>query len=707
VLGRRLGSGTPLAGGPLATLPTVSASGGIGRRLAGVAWVTAALVLPAAAVAAVYLRLYAAHRFAFPVGYDTPKYLWRAALAGAKGIEALSGAAPSPLRSNPDRAGFPVLMDAMSSLLGVSVTRLTIVLPGVMAAAIGLGAAGFARVALRLPLWAMPIFVVCVGASANVSRIAGPGYLDNLLVTDLAMAAATVAMSAATVAMSAADGIEGWRAAAIAGALLLTAGVFTHWIFVALLGVILVATMLVALPRSVGSWRRGERLLATPSGTLAGVTGGAALLGGVGLLTLVGSEPRPPRLPGQAFRSKLADDVPRYVFAVTAALAALGAAFAVRGAVLGRRRRIGPGGTPDASETATRAGGAATETPGGEAAPGSEGVVTVAGVPLATWFVLLWALTAAGGVLLLVLGAAVPAHRFLAFDLGIPLLIAIGIVGVAGLVASRGGALRVTGAVLVAIAYRAWSGAHPWIPSKQFSQAAVAGTYLERVGGTAPVVFIVDLHGASPLASTTLAFHVIRTALAPGDIRRTLEYLGTPENFLAGRPTLRAQPLTFNQASMQHWPSVRAVLDQRPTALLLSAFNRGFAQVVAAHPDWRIAPGVLVVQGPRPPGPYAPRAAVPAPLPGAALAALWVAFLAVLSLAGGGWAATAVRSGPGAAALAPAFGIAGIVLTGIVADRLGVRLAGAGGTALIATVAAAGWALFALSRVWAHAGRSA
>jgi hypothetical protein len=641
--------------------------------------VTAALVLPAAAVAAIYLRIYAARRFAFPVGYDTPKYLWRAALAGAKGIESLSGAAPSPLRSNPDRAGFPVLLNAVSSLLGVGVTRLTIVLSGVMAAVIGLAAAAFARLALRSPVWAMPIFVVGVGASANVSRIAGPGYLDNLLVAGLAMAAATVAMSAA-------GGGEGRLAAAVAGTLLLTAGVFTHWIFVALLGGVLLATALVALPGSLRAWRRGERLLRTPSGTLAGVVGIVAVLGGVGLLTLVGSEPRPPRLPGQAFRSKLAEDVPRYVFPVTAPLAALGAAFAALGTMFGRRRS-GRGAT---TETTTGAGGG----------------TIVGGVPLASWFVLIWALTALAGVLLLVLGAAVPAHRFLAFGLGIPLLVAIGIASVAGLMASSGGAVGIVAAVVVAaialagtstIAYRAWSGAHPWIPDKQFSQAGVAGAYLERVGGTAAVVFIVDLHGASPLASTTLAFHVIRTAIAPDDIRRTLEYLGTSENFLAGRPTLRPQPPTFNQASLQHWPSVRAVLDEHPIALLLSTFNRGFAQVADAHPDWRIAPGVLVVQGPRPPGPYPPRVAVPAPLSPGALEALWLAFLAVLALAGGGWAAASVRSGLAAAALAPAFGIAAIVLAGIVADRLGVRLAGGGGTALIATIAALGWAVFALS----------
>src|SRR5438067_681634 len=160
----------------------------------GSAWGEAALLLAAAvAVAVVYLQIYAARRFAFPVGYDTPKYLWRSALVGARGVAALAGAAPEPFRSNPDRAGFPVLVDSVASLLRVSTPHLVMVLPAVLAATIGLGAAAFARLALRLPWWAGAIFVVATGASANVSRMAGPGYNDNLLVTGMATAAVAVA----------------------------------------------------------------------------------------------------------------------------------------------------------------------------------------------------------------------------------------------------------------------------------------------------------------------------------------------------------------------------------------------------------------------------------------------------------------------------------------------------------------------------------
>jgi hypothetical protein len=49
----------------------------------------------------------------------------------------------------------------------------------------------------------------------------------------------------------------------------------------------------------------------------------------------------------------------------------------------------------------------------------------------------------------------------------------------------------------------------------------------------------------------------------------------------------------------------------------------------------------------------------------------------VLWLAGAGWARTALSGGVAWIAAAPAFGIAGLVLAGVLVDRLGIRLTGA------------------------------
>ncbi len=647
------------------------------------------LAVAVLAVAAVYLSIFWSRHLQFPVGYDTPKYLWRTALAGTSGISSLAGAAPEPFRSNPDRVGFPLLVGAVSSMLGISTTRLVMVLPAVLAATIGLGAAAFARTALALPRWAAAVFVLAVGASANVSRMAAPGYLDNLVVTGIVMAALAAALCAANAGHS-----PVWvaRTPAIGATLLLVAGVLTHWIFVVVVGGILLAVALAALPSSIRAWRAGGRPLGTPSGRLAAMVGGAAVLGGAALLTLVGSEPSPPRLPRAAFQAKLAADAPKYGFAVIGPLAAVGAAWA---ALRLRLRVLAPAGQAG-SGTADRTSSAPTAR---SDAPRPAG--------LGAWLMLIWALTGAAAVALLALGRSIPAHRLLAFDLGIPLLVATGLVAVALLLlrttlraraALAAGVIALALAGTTVIAYRAWSGAVSWIPPKQFAQASVAGGYLQRVGGSTPVVFIVDLGGASATASTSEAFHVIRTGLAPEDITRTYEYLGRPEDFLAGRPTLGPDP-AFNFASLQHWPSVRAILNEHPIALMMRAFVRGFGTEVTAHPEWSVAPNLAVVQGPRPPGPFPALQAVPRPLGAMALFAAGAVFLAVLAVTGGGWAASAVRAEPAVrAALAPGFGIAAIVLGGVVGDRLGLRMSGAGGAVVIVVMALAGWVAFLATR---------
>ena len=45
---------------------------------------------------------------------------------------------------------------------------------------------------------------------------------------------------------------------------------------------------------------------------------------------------------------------------------------------------------------------------------------------------------------------------------------------------------------------------------------------------------------------------------------------------------------------------VRRVLAEHPVILVLQAFDRQYGDVVGAHPDWEVAPGVAVAQGPRP-----------------------------------------------------------------------------------------------------------
>jgi len=454
--------------------------------------------------------------------------------------------------------------------------------------------------------------------------------------------------------------------------LLLAAGVLIHWVFVVVFAAVLAGVALICLPGSIRSRREPGGFARSPTARLAKILAGGAALGTLGLIAFLSAEPSPPRLPRQTFQTKLGFDAPKYAFPLTAPLAAIGVAALARI----------PADRPDRTPARRRG----------------------------LWLALVWAGTAAGAVVLLVAGSPVPAHRFLAFAMGIPLLVAAGLTGaaralrgrVAGTAGLALGAFVVVAGIVasVVLGFRAWSGAHPWIPERQAAQAATAGRYLRAVPGDAPVVFLVDLAGATPLSSTSEAFHVIRSGLPASEIARTLVYLGDPGDFLAGRPTLRPSPPTFDESSLQHWPSVRAVLDEHPIALMMPSLNRGFAAAVRAHPDWLVAPGLVVIEGPRATALTGSAPTVPAPLGGVKLALLTAAFLLTLAVLGSGWSVSLVEADwLERTALAPAFGIAALVVGGVIADRLGLGLTGGPAVGLVLVVAALGWAAVSAVRV--------
>jgi hypothetical protein len=610
-----------------------------------------ALVAPAILVGLVYAWSLVTRGFSAPVGYDTPKYLWRTNLVAAKGIAALAGSAPPPFQVNADRPGLPTLWSVLSSWLHVSPVRIGIVFPVAMAICIGLAAAAVAGAGLRLPRWAAPVFVLAAGASINVSRMAAPGYDDNLLVTVVVLAAAVLAVMAS----------EGAPASAGAVGLLVT-GFLIHWLFALLVAALIGAVAVLLLPQSLRDRRSGTRPVRTASGRLGVILGSAAALGAAALVSLAAGQPRSPKLPGESFTLKLSRDVPRYGVPALVPGMTLGAAASVR--------------APE---------------------PRRRGMAAL---------MVLWAATAGVAVLMLALGAPVPAHRFLAFALGMPLLFATGVVTVAALLRSRGGGIGpVAGAVAAVamlagstiVAFRGWDGAKPWMLRPEVEQAATAGSYLERYGDHRPVVFVVHQRG-SPLSNTSLAFHVIRSGLPATVIEQTYVYLGDPDLLLRGEATLDPRIPSFDQASKTHFGSVRAVLPRRPIVLVLQAFHRDYRAIMKTHPGWEISAGIAVAQGPRPTG-IRPVDGPPPPVSAPRMALLVAAFVLALAATGGGWAVALVPgSNRDRMALAPAMGIAAIVLPGVAAGRFGF---GAGSGMVSGAVAAfglAGWALAFVQR---------
>ena len=595
----------------------------------------AALVLlaPAAVVVGSYVALYAGEADPVPAGTDTPYYIWRAKVVAHDGLQALPDSIAPPFRAQAFRAGHPLLAGFTDSILGIDPYEWAFALPAVMATAVALGAGVFALRALHEPRWTFPVYAIAAGTSVSVAQIA-LGRVDNLVLDPLIMAGATLAVATA-----------GGERGAAGGALLLGAAAVVHWAM-ALFFVGVLALFLVALiPQSLAARRRGDPVLATPSGRLALMLGGSLAAGAAALVLA----PSPPELPrggtGQRVTGKLGKQGPR--FAVAGAVAAIGAA-----TLLVRRE------------------------------PRRDHGLLLG---------LIWAGTALVGLIALLPPSfhVLPAHRIVPLALGVPILGAAGAVAVARLVARVRPApvgLGLGAALLVALLAVgvAWVG-KVWVsPSANHAailrQSSSAGRYLAAVGGDAPVVFVTrQAHRQDPV-------RFVRAGLPSDQVPRAYVYVGDPRNLLAGTPTLRPGNDLFNARSEFHWRAIEPLLDRDPIVLSLRSMDPTQPETsgtVLAH-------GVTLIRGPQPGSPIPP-GDLPSPsTPGLILWA--VSALLFLGAVGLGWSAAWVPGGwLERVALAPAFGIAVLVLGGLVAARVGADGPGPR-PALAVVLAAAGWA---------------
>jgi hypothetical protein len=334
------------------------------------------------------------------------------------------------------------------------------------------------------------------------------------------------------------------------------------------------------------------------------------------------------------------------------------------------------------------------------------------------WAVLgAWLAVAAVAGLATVAGATVPIHRFLAFALPVPFLMAAGAVALPRALGARWRWGRVAGAVAAVgllaggfvTAQAFWSDVVPQSNAVLTVEAANAGRYLARahVPADTPIVFIANSMG-NPGVDIALMAHEIRAALPPARIEHAYMYLGDPGVYLAGHPTI-VRPVTpgvaaYDGTSWRYFRDVRPLLHHAPApvAVLLSETNpdRGFLDRWASgHP---MGPaGVWVVAGPASPGAGAVAAPTPDSLPRVPAGAVgWSAFalLVAVWVVGSGWSVAAgPRAGSwfAAAALAPAIGVAAVVTAGVIADRAGIDLASGDGVAALVMAAAAGWAVAA------------
>jgi hypothetical protein len=628
------------------------------RRATGIGAPAALIAATLVVLAGAFLHVYSHEHMRVPLGFDTPKYVWRANLVGGEGVEALPGSAPPAYKVDPGRVGHPILASLVHAVAGITPFRLSFVMPAVMAIVIGLAAGALAVGPLREPPWAFPVYAIAAGASVNVFLTA-VGYADNLIVDGIAVAIAATALA-----------VSGGRASVGAVAALFAGGVLIHSIFVLLLALILACVVAASIPESVVAWRgKRVRLARTPAVRLAV----AMALAGVAVVAMVLISVRSPQgspsVPRAVSLTKLALFAPKYHFAVVGTAAAVGivALWWPRDAT---RRR---------------------------------------GMLLA----LIWALTAAAAVVALVkLDKAVPAHRVVGFALGIPILAAAAVTGVARLMTSRGppvvravGGLAGAALVLAGVWYTVATGYHAWsenpksIDPGAYEQALTAGRYLQDAHIDRPVIFVTNPQTRDPRLALYENFGLVRAAVPPEAIARTFVYLGDPALLRNGQPTRRPNDKAYNKSSRKYFRYLKPYLDADPVVFVLEAQNKNTRFQGSLPGSWALTPDVTVVEGPRVES-ARPRPVRLEPLSQGTLVGWTAAALALVWVAGIGWSAGLVDGGWWErVALAPAIGIAALVVVGLAANRLGAGLLGTSGVAIAAATALLGWGAFGV-RAW-------
>jgi len=220
-----------------------------------------------------------------------------------------------------------------------------------------------------------------------------------------------------------------------------------------------------------------------------------------------------------------------------------------------------------------------------------------------------------------------------------------------------------------------------WMDPVGLQEARTASAYLDRLPPGRPFVFLVSPFGPAGVISIPLKERTIRVALPTDREEPAYFFAGEPSDMLAGRRTI-VPNARIDQAIDPYWEALRPVLPRRPPVLVLRRFAPNEFREALAGGAPEIGPGVALLRGTPPAHPLMAEPLPPA-VPRLGVGIVWGAvLLALLWAAGVGWAVAMVgRDAPPEVwwTLAPAAGTAVLMIGGLVAAKLGVRLAGPGG----------------------------
>ncbi len=563
------------------------------------------------------------HGYRFGLGPDIPVYLWWTRVGASQGLSLVG-----------ERPGSPALLAVLAGATHLPVSAVTAAFEAAFGAAIGAGTAVLVRAAGAVAgerrgtraAW------VLAGLLTGVFTVhLAAGYLANL-----AFAAPFIA---AAVCLA-----VGTRRGVVAAALALGGGGLAHPQFF-LIGALVLAAV------AVWSFARHERGWQSDAGRVAIATVASGAVVGGGLLAMTFGPAR------------LAVDTSKDGF-----LRRAGMSDTVRHAYLERTlhrwtRYVQWLALPLAALGLMRTSGFARRV-------------------LAAW------------TGLVVLGAPVgvltgwfPADRLITFGFSIPALAGVGVVAVWLWLERRVWLATLVAVALIGVmasgALIAWSRQEPFISPLEVERATTAARIADTLPPGAPLVFIVDDTDTTVSFLATRAANVLRAAMPPDRADDVYIYVGTPENFLAGVPTVRGSD-EYDAMSRLYLEDIPKDPELSAVGFVLAPFNRT-PDATSSADLFRWSRGVYAtIHGPSTLG----AARDPLDPSSPAQIALGAFVLLVLTgIVGYGWARWSGLDVPAAAGVAPAIGVATLAIGGVALEPLGLPLSGSWGPSVVVLLA--------------------
>ncbi len=599
-------------------------------------WGPALLACAATMVAVVALFLLdpVIRHFRYPVGWDAPYYVWRAAAVPVDGLSRLGAV----------RSGSPLLFALLMRATGQNAFTIASVVPPILAGVVGLGAAATVRAGLRVrPVW---IPVIGVLAWVGFGRVGiMNGHFDQLLNAAMVLGAFAAAIAFAGMG----------RGAGAVGVLLAGAGLaeWPFWAFA--VAILLLALGLMGRP-PIRSRLAGRPDPNVPAGPLLWAVGSSAAFTALLFLVHPPGGRVGPSLNRPSLRRLLRA---RFLDRVRDPLRYLAFPLALGGGVAAARARL------EGSDSAWQEKGA------------SRGLFLCL---MASWVAATVVAGAAQAAGIPVAGARLTSYLF-----AVPILAGVFVWWLAGRLAARlPGALGTVAAVAVALLVVGGFGAVAWQTGRDripyfepegVREAAAAGAYVARFAPGARVDYLV----ANPNGDGATGgrwWHETRAVLPPSEVVTADRFTGRPDEFLSATPG-------------------------DIIGIVLRRYNRaGYGRALSDGSGVLVAPGVVALRGPDPGGPIASAPPPQSDLRLRNLAWLLPSLVALLFVAGSGWAAALLPMDPVTmVAISPALGTAVLSIAALGWERLGFGFASWEALLIVALSTVAGWAAVPLRRV--------